>query len=457
VEAVRRTLWSPNGLTGLGLAFIGLWVVAVLTIMDTTGYETYAPLFIAPILVAVSLPVLSRQAKREGSEALFWILVAALVLKLLSAFIRDFVAFEIYGGSADAAAYHREGVRISENFLAGNFDAELPNLISTNFIHFLTGLVYTLIGTSRLGGFLVFSWLGFWGVFLFYRAFTVALPEGNARLYARLVFFLPSLLFWPSSIGKEAWMMFTVGIVAYGAARLLSGATMRGLVGVGIGLWLAGFVRPHVAGLLGIALGAAYLIRPPSEKLRELGPIVKTFFLVVLAVTAGFLVVKTDKFLTNAGIDTTSGNTVVGGVQERTSSGGSEFTPASIIEDPQKAPIGVITVLFRPFPNEAHNTQALGTALEGTFLLLFSLYRLRYGLAALGSMRRRPYVAFALIYSGLFIVAFSTLANFGLLARERVMLLPLYLLLFCVPAREKRAEKQIEQIERPREAQLVHS
>ncbi|MGH2817497.1 MAG: hypothetical protein ACRDJS_03425 [Actinomycetota bacterium] len=454
MEAVRRVVWSPNGLTGLGLALIGAWVVGVLTIMDTTGYETYAPLFIGPILVAVSLPVLSRQAKREGSDTLFWLLAAALVLKLLSALVREFVSSEVYGGSVDAASYHNHGVRISENFLAGNFDSGLPNLLSTNFIRFLTGILYTLIGTSRLGGYLVYSWLGFWGLFMFYRAFTVALPEGNARLYARLLFFLPSLLFWPSSIGKEAWMMFTVGIAAYGAARILSGATLRGIAGVGLGLWLASFVRPHVAGMIGLALAAAYLIRPPSERLRQLGPLVKAFFLAGLAVMAVFLVVKTDTFLEQAGIDTTSQTTVVGGLQERTGEGGSGFTPSPIIGEPLKAPIGAITVLFRPFPNEAHNTQALATALEGTFLLLFSLFRLRHGLAAVGSLRRRPYVAFALLYSCLFIVAFSTLANFGLLARERVQLVPLYLLLFCIPAREKRPEKHGE---RPREAQLTHS
>jgi hypothetical protein len=454
VEAVRRIVWSPNGLTGIGLVLIGLWVVAVLTIMDTTGYETYAPLFIGPLLVALSLPALSRQAKREGSDTLFWLLVAALVLKLLSALIREFVAFQLYGGSADAAGFHRDGIRISANFLAGNFDTELPNLISTNFIRFLTGVVYTLIGTSRLGGFLVFSWLGFWGLFFFYRAFTVALPEGNQRLYARLVFFLPSLMFWPSSIGKEAWMMFALGIACYGAARLLAGATLRGIAGVGLGLWLSGFVRPHVAGMVGLALGAAYLIRPSSERLRQLGPVVKTFFLAVLAVIALVLLLRTQEFFHKSGIDTSSETTFVGGLRERTGEGGSGFTPSPIIGQPLNAPVGAVTVLFRPFPHEAHNVQALGTALEGTFLLLFSLVRFRHGLSALGSMRRRPYVAFALIYSCLFIVAFSTLANFGLLARERVMLLPLYLLLFCIPAREKRSDKQIEG---PREAQLVHS
>jgi hypothetical protein len=453
VEAVRRIVWSPNGLTGIGLALIGAWVVAILTITDTTGYETYAPLFIGPILVAVSLPALSRQAKREGSDTLFWFLVAALVLKLLGAVIREFVGFNVYGGSADAAGYHNEGVRISENFLAGNFDTGLHNLISTNFIRFFTGLLYTVIGTSRLGGYLVYSWLGFWGLYFFYRAFTVAMPEGNARLYARLVFFLPSLMFWPSSIGKEAWMMFTLGIAAYGAARLLSGATMRGIAGAGLGLWLAGLVRPHVAGMMALALGAAYLIRAPSEKLRQLGPVVKAFFLAALAVVALVLLVRTEKFLDQSGIDTTSGTSLVGDLERRSGQGGSEFTPSPVIGSPENLPIATVTVLFRPFPNEAHNTQALGTALEGTFLLLFSLIKIRSGFAALGSMRRRPYVAFAFVYAGLFIVGFSTLANFGLIARERVQLLPLYLLFFCIPSRGK----QENRVERPHEAQLVRS
>jgi hypothetical protein len=455
---MRSIVWSPNGLTALGLALIGVWVVAVLTVMDTTGYEKFAPLFIGPILVAVSLPVLSRQAKREGSDTLFWFLVGALVLKLFSAVVREFVAVELYGGSADATAYHAEGVRISERFLAGNFQTELPNLISTNFIRFFTGVVYTLIGTSRLGGYLVYAWLGFWGVFLFYRAFTVAVPEGKERLYARLVFFIPSLLFWPASIGKEAWMIFTLGIAAYGAARILSGATLRGLAGVGLGLWLAALVRPHVAGMIGLALGAAYLIRRPNEKLRQLGPIVKVFFLAALAVIALLLLVRTEKFLEQSGLDTTSGTSLVGGLERRTGQGGSAFTPSPVIGAPHRLPIAIVTVLFRPFPNEAHNTQAFGTALEGVFLLLFSLVRIRSGFAALGSMRRQPYVAFALLYCGLFIVAFSALANFGLLARERVMLLPFYLVLFCIPSREKRPENRAErQHEAQQEGQLVRS
>jgi hypothetical protein len=50
-------------------------------------------------------------------------------------------------------------------------------------------------------------------------------------------------------------------------------------------------------------------------------------------------------------------------------------------------------------------------------------------------MRRQPYVMFGAVYVGLSIIAFSAFANFGLLDRERVQILPLYLVLLSVPPR----------------------
>jgi hypothetical protein len=109
-----------------------------------------------------------------------------------------------------------------------------------------------------------------------------------------------------------------------------------------------------------------------------------------------------------------------------------------VVESPGRLPIAIVTVLFRPHVLEANNAQALIAAAEGTFLLLLSIVRLPSILAAIRSMRRQSYVAFAFFFSGLFIVAFSGVANFGTLARERVQLLPLYLvLLFAVPPERK--------------------
>ena len=43
----------------------------------------------------------------------------------------------------------------------------------------MTGIVYTVTGPSLIGGYLVFSWLGFWGLLLFFRAFQIAVPHGH--------------------------------------------------------------------------------------------------------------------------------------------------------------------------------------------------------------------------------------------------------------------------------------
>ena len=82
---------------------------------------------------------------------------------------------------------------------------------------------------------------------------------------------------------------------------------------------------------------------------------------------------------------------------------------------------------------EAHNVTAGAAALETTFLLVLSIVRIRWIWGGIRSFRRRPYVAMALVYTGLFVLAFSGFANFGLLARERVQLLPFFLVLLVIP------------------------
>jgi hypothetical protein len=432
----------------LPLVLAAVAVGGVLAIFSVRTYDTLGALIVAPVLIAISVPILARQARRENDRALLSLLILALVLKLGGAVVRHFVGFDIYGGG-DASAYDQWGELLSDRFRDGDFHTGLDSLTATNFIRFLTGLVYTVTGPSRMGGFLIFSWLGFWGLFLFYRAFRLAVPEGRGRSYAYLVFFLPSLLYWPSSIGKEAWMMFGLGISAFGAARILSGKALRGLLITGVGLWLTAIVRPHVAGMVGLALLAAAVIRRPSENLRLLAPLAKMVTVAVLAVAAIVLVSKTDEFLKKKGYEPVRGvNSVLGDVSEQTGQGGSAFAP-SIFESPVRAPVAVGTVLFRPLLFEAHNDQALAAAIEATFLFLLSLARLPWIFAAIRSIRRQPYVALCGAFTVIFIIGFSAVANFGLLARERVQLLPFYLVLLAIPPRDRSQEPEGDRTEQP--------
>lgn len=403
-----------------------------------------ATLVTAAVLILISVPVLVRQASKTGSAGLLWLLLAALLLKLLGAVARDYVAFGVYGGVADAAGYHDWGVSLAARFREGHFSTGFDTLIGTNFIRYLTGIVYAIVGPTRLAGYMVFSWLGFWGLFFFYRAFEVAVPEGRLPTYGRLLFFLPSVIFWPSAIGKEAWMVFSLGLAAFGAARVLTGKSWRGLAVAGLGIWLGALVRPHVAGLVAVALAVSYLLYRPRKDLGAVGPILKLVSLAALVGLSVLLILRTESFLERSGINTEGGvSSVQGDVSDRTNDGGSRFAP-SIVRSPARLPLAFFTVLFRPLLFEVHNTQSFIAASEATFLLVLSIWRFRWILAALRSIRRQPYLAFALMYTGLFIVAFSGVANFGLLARERVQLLPLYVVLLStglMVSKTKEADK----------------
>jgi hypothetical protein len=432
--SVARPL-QPRTILLLSFFLLAIYVEGLMFAAST--YDTLVALIIGPILLAISLPALSRQAARERDRRLFWLLVIALMVKLaLGAVGQLYVIFKSYGGVADAAAYYREGWRLAQHFRQGNFTTGMHPIIGTNFIFILTGYVLAVIGSSQTAAFMLFSWMGFWGLFLFYRAFVIAVPEGSSRSYARLLFFLPSLIFWPSAIGKDAWMVLALGIAAFGSARILTGHLWRGLAIAGVGFWMALMVRPHVAALAGLGLAAAYLLRQPRRDLRELAPVIKALSFLAVAVVALFLISRSNSFLREAGLNPTDVNSSLGTVGQNTSIGGSTFAP-SVATSVRRVPYAILTVLFRPILPDATNFQEGLAAVEGTLLLLFALARIRWIIAAARSVLRQQFIVLAAVHTGLFVLAFSSFSNFGLLMRERSSVLPFFLVLLCVPAKRK--------------------
>jgi hypothetical protein len=430
----RIAVGLGGGLLGFSFTVLGL-LFLISARLD--GFLVVA--FLVPVLLAASWPAFTRQARRERDPTLVRLLVAALLLKLVGSLVRYWVAVAFYDSNADAFEYHRVGVELAMRFRAGNFDTGLASLSGTDFISFFTGMVYTVTGPSIFAGFLLYSWLAFGGMFYLYRAFTIAIPDGNRRSYARLLFFMPSLLYWPSSIGKEAWMLCILGLAAFGTARLLTGRPWRGIALAGVALWLGAIVRAHVSGMVVLGLVVAYLFARPPRRLGALGPAVKLFALAALVVVAVGLLGRTQSYLLEKGIDPQDGVTsVLNETSRRTNQGGSNFEAPSTGVSLAKLPLAAVTILFRPFPFEVHNAQAAITALESSLLLFLALARRRAIGHAVRHLRRWPYVAFILVYSGLFVVAFSSIANFGILARERTQLLPFFLALLCVPARRPR-------------------
>jgi hypothetical protein len=431
--ARERLFIRAKPLGALWLVLVGAASAGFLVLMDRTSYDTWGAVIIAPILLLVSIPALRHQAAREGDPRLFAVLMCALVLKLGASLVRYFVAVGVYG-SGDSVRYMNDGAQIAAQF--HRFDFAIGPIRGTGFPSFLTGLVYTVTWPTRIGAFLVFSWIAFWGLFLFYRAFTIAVPEGRRTTYARLVFFLPSLVYWPSSVGKDAWMVFGLGLAAFGVAKLLTAGVAKAVVPLLLGIGATAIVRPPVAAMIAGAVVVAYVLRPSRPQQGELAPVFKVIVLIGLAVGMLFLVRLTNNFLVRAGVSEEGGITdTMQNTMFRTQQGGSSFQP-SVLDRPSQAPMAVITVLFRPLIPDANSAQGLLAALEGTFLLAWSIWRWRWVWHASLSIRRQPYVATALSFTAVFIFGFSSIANFGILARERTQVLPFYLVLLAVPTPE---------------------
>jgi hypothetical protein len=430
-------LWTFVGL-GAGFVYLTLLVRS----MAVDSYDTWGGLVIAPVLVGISIPLLLRFARHNHENDMAGIFIAAMLLKLAGCLIRYFVVFSVYGGN-DSVAYNEWGAKLAPLIRGGDFAVKIPvKLIGTGFIEIATGWLYALTGNTIVGGYLVYSWLGFWGLYFFYRAFRTAVPGGDYRRYAYLVFFLPSLLFWSSSIGKEAWMTFCLGIAAYGVARMLT-YQRGGIVMLLAGLGGTMLVRPHVSLVVFLALFAAFILRPP-RKPSITSPIAKVGGLILLVLVGVFVLSQVQNFFGVDKLDDSGVQSVLDYTTKQSSEGGSEFQAEQV-----SGPIGFVSatmaVVFRPWPYEAHNLMAALASMEGVVILgLFVTSYRRLG-ALPRAMVKIPYVAFSVVFSLGFIFAFASVGNFGIMVRQRVQLLPLLIVILAMPIAIPRGKARMEE------------
>ena len=431
---LRIRLLLPNPAPAAAVLGITGALVALAYAMNTWSYLIWGGFLVAPVLFLLSLPVANRAARADGQAIGRLVLAAAAVKIFIAPLLRYWMAFGLYGGAADAARYHSVGAQLAPLFRQGVY-ADLGQISGTRFMEILTGQVYAFTGPTRLGGFIVFSWFAFLGLYMFYRAFRIAYPDGDGRRYALLVFFFPTLLFWPSSIGKEAFMILTLGAAALGTAQLLVGR-YRGLVWLGLGLWSAAIVRPHMALLVGtglvVAAPIAVLRGGVQDQARQRGRLGSAVLLCTLLLSASTLIGVTQDFFHLESLNTQTAQEQFGEVTRRSGKEGSTFKATSPT-NPAGFAMASVTVLFRPFPFEVPNAQGMVSSLESFGLLALCLLGLRRLVRLPREILRRPYVAFGLVYTFAFIYAFSSVVNFGILARQRSQLLPLLFMILCIP------------------------
>ena len=415
-------------LLGVGASVWGLtWA------MEHASYDTVAGTLVGIVVGFAAAATGRLLSHREPDPLIARLLLVAPLLKVGMSVARYAVSFVVYEGYADSVTYHQEGLRLADSYGAGIFDADLGKpLVGAGSIRMLTGLLYTVTGPTQLGAYFVFSFVGFFGLYLFYRAFVVAVPDGDHRRYAFLLFLLPSLLFWPSALGKEAIMTLGLGASAYGAALILR-RQRGGFPAVLVGLLAMGMVRPHVAAMVAVALTAAYLTRRQPRAASLTAPLAK---LVGILILGALLVVSISQTKSLLGIDEFNADAIDAARSEvlgRTDDAESTFQTSDTDLNPSRFHVSVASVLFRPFPWEAENLQSALASLEGLALLGLLVAGWRRLLGGIRSVLHTPYVTLCITYTVLFTYGFASFSNFGILTRQRVQVLPFVLVLLALP------------------------
>ena len=360
-------------------------------------------------------------------------LTVCLLLHIVFAPLQIWVVDHLYQGIADYNRYDTQGALLSGGFRHLDFSLEpgqLQGIVSDGSVSIVTGVVFAIIGINQAGAFMVYSFLAFIGLIYFYRAFTVTFSGMGNHRYGYLIFFLPRLLFWTSDVSKEALMVFLLGLTAYGCALILA---RQG----GVRPWLlvlassvgGAFIRPNMMVLAVGGLAVAMIFRPKSAA-AQFEPARRSISLVFLGAMVGVAVFVTLHFLPglNGSLSLTSISANNTGTGAGFGSSGVSYSasPVFYFRD-------VYLVLFDPLPYNAHGGGQFLEAAENFVLLVFVLASLRNIRMLPRAALVRPYLIFCGLFSAAFCYAFAALGNLGLITRESAVLMPIFLVLLCVP------------------------
>ena len=428
-----------SGYTAIGVALL----MAVTTASVEWGLAAVHML----ALLGITHFIAKRLALYDRSDETYLLVMAGFSMKLVGSLMRMLMNTVFYSGIADATEYDLWGKYLAPMYRTLNFTYDVGPFSGTGFLRTLTGVLYAVTGASKPGAFMFFGWAAFLGALLFWRAFMRVVPEGDARRYGFLVLFLPSMIYWPSALGKDAWAVFSLGLISYGVARVMSKGAFLGFPIAALGLLSAGLLRPHVALItfVGMVL-AAGLGKSRNPTART--PFARVLVFGILFVVGTVLIGQTSQFFGVSGLNQETVNETLNNAEGRTSKdAGSTFTPVSVTNNPANFPLATLTILYRPFPFEVGNVQSLLSAGEGVFLMWLTWQSRRRLRNLWNQMRYSPYVSYALGIVLAFIYAFSAFSNFGILARQRVQVMPFFLVLLCLPERKVKPRKEFRPLD----------
>lgn len=389
--------------------------------------EGAAGMFVVPVVIAVN--VLLILVVTRDDAFLRRCMISGIILKIACVAAYWAACAYLWGFSVDSYGYMYVGTHwATQAETLGRFPILQP-WYGTHFLQMATGVLIYAIGPSFAAVGAIYASAGFWGQYFAYRAFAKGAPKGNRKLAALFMFLLPSIVFWTSMVGKDALLCLGIGLVAYGFVQITTGLNSIGIVTSMSGLALCLAVRPHVAALAAVA---ATLIMTFRSNLRGALGTLTRLVIVPLAIAVTLYVAQNAAGAWQIN-DVSQGMSRLNYSERVTSYGGSSFSQGSSL--PVRLAMAPF-LMFRPFIWEIRNPQMAIAAIESLWLAVL-FWKGRSQIArTLRRAREVPIIGFAVLFTLEFAFTMSPgIGNFGLLVRQRVMVLPYTMLLLCYYSR----------------------
>jgi hypothetical protein len=293
--------------------------------------------------------------------------------------------------------------------------SEAPAL-GTRFVIFFNSFFTQDLRLSYGGAFFVYNLLGSIGLIAFSAALRESFTRKSTRIrrFIALLPFLPGFSFWSTAIGKDSIAFFGVGLICWAAA---SPYRRFPVILVGLAAMLA--VRPHIAGILLIALALAFtLVRQGSLKVKLV------IISIVLPTSVAAVMISVNYVGLEEGVSVDILEAYVDQRQTYNTEGGSSVDLASM-----SLPMRMFTYVFRPLFFDAGGLFGLVVSFENLILLLIFISSL-YGLLKRNStLNRFQLVFFSLYVMITWLSLANTTANMGIAIRQKTMFSPMLLML----------------------------
>jgi hypothetical protein len=289
--------------------------------------------------------------------------------------------------------------------------------VGTPFIHFVAWPFASLLGLSYYATMIIFAFIGYIAVVLFYvtvRENTDTKPVWMNLGAAELLFLLPNLHFWSSSLGKGSVILMGLALFTFGLSRF-----NRRVVPLVIGGFLTFMVRPHILFTLIVSVMMGAILTSTG---------LKTYMRWLIFIVAGivFIYISDDvlKFADTDSLDITSSATI----SHRASELSKSTTGVNIAE--YGLFMRMFTFWFRPLFFDGQGALGLIVSFENLLYIYMFFVIIKEGLFSWGQWNGWIRICLFIFLFGSFALAQVT-GNLGIAMRQKAQLMPFFFIIFC--------------------------